>query len=79
VTRYAMKLSKQEFGLIIALRESVRCQLPDWAMTIEFRDGAWDVFIRGMIGGKRGVGPTFEAAWDAFCTTELEDLSFPPS
>jgi hypothetical protein len=75
---YVMKLSKQECGLIVSLRESRRPQLPDWAMTIEYRDGAWDIFIRGMIGGKRGTGPTFEAAWDAFDKAELEDLPFPP-
>jgi len=73
-----MKLSKQECGLITALRESSRCQLPDWAMTVEFRDGAWDIFIRGMILGARGTGPTFEAAWDAFCKAKPEDLPFPP-
>ena len=73
-----MKLSRQECGLIQAVRGVHQCQLPDWAISIEFRDGAWDIFIRGMIGGRRGMGPTFEAAWDAFCEAKTEDLAFPP-
>ena len=73
-----VKLSKQERGLIELLREAVQYQLPDCAIVIEYRGGAWDIFIRGMIGGSRGMGPTFESAWDACRKAESEDLLFSP-
>lgn len=71
--RIEMKLSRQECGLVQSVRGVRQHQLFDWAMTIEYRDGAWDVFIRGPSLSKRGVGSTFESAWDAFCKTELEE------
>jgi len=76
--RYAMKLNKQERELIELLRENAQDPIPDWAITIEYRHGAWDVFVRGMIGGSRAVGTTFEAAWKTCRKAEAEVLPFPP-
>jgi hypothetical protein len=57
-----MKLSKQELEVIRSLRG-----MPphDTAITIKRFDGSWDVSTRGIAGGTRGTGTTFEAAWDS--------------
>jgi hypothetical protein len=74
-----MKLSRQERILIELLRYSVQEPLPDWALTIAYRDGAWDILVRGMLGGMRAVGPTFEAAVDAWCEAMPEAFPNPPA
>jgi hypothetical protein len=73
------KLNKQERHLIDLLRQQAMDPIPDCAISIEYRDGAWEIFIRGMAGGARGMGRTFEAAWDDYCKAETFDLSFPPA
>jgi hypothetical protein len=65
-------LSKQERALIETLRVNAREAVPDWAINIEHHYGVWDVYLRGMIGGARGTGPTFEAAWDAVVQADAE-------
>jgi len=73
-----LKLTSQESALIKLLRDSSKHKLPVWAISIECQSGAWDVSIHGLIGGMRGVGPTFAAAWDACRKAEPEDFPFPP-
>jgi len=76
--RYAIKLNKQERELIELLRRNEQDPMPDWAVVIECRNGAWDVYVRGMIGGARGVGTSFTTAWRAYRRAPPEDMAFPP-
>jgi hypothetical protein len=75
-----MKLSKQERELIELLRDNAQDPIPpDWAVSIAYRDGVWEIFVRGMIGGTRGIGRTFLEAWNAYREADAEYFSRPPS
>jgi hypothetical protein len=80
-----MKLSRPEFALSELLRATVQfqaraeCPLPVWALVIEYRDGVWEVSVRGLFSDMRGVGSTFEEAWEDFGKAKPEELPRPPS
>jgi hypothetical protein len=65
-----LDLSKQEGQLIEILREWGGVDA--YRLTIERRDGAWDVSLKQLGGppdnraAARGTGATFNAAWDRF-------------
>ena len=60
----ALKLSKQETQLIEILREWGGKDA--YEVTIERRDGAWEISLQELktSRGSRGVGATFDVAWD---------------
>jgi hypothetical protein len=69
--RIAVEITPQENQMIDILRGST--DTTEFRLVIERRDGAWDIDMsaRGMVGlpsskecGARGVGATFDAAWD---------------
>jgi hypothetical protein len=66
----------QEEQLLWALREW-RGEI-DYRVVIEFRDGAWEIALSARLPGKpprsarpaaRGVGKTFDEAWDNVAPT----------
>lgn len=61
-------MTEQEQQLLTVLRENA--DAAEFRLVIERRDGAWDIALSGRetVGAKegsaRGVGATFDAAWD---------------
>jgi len=61
-----LDLSEQETQLIEILREWGGVVKDPYEMRIEQRDGAWEISLQelGTSRVARGVGATFDAAWD---------------
>jgi len=61
-------LSEQESQLIEILREWSGGDAHTHRLTIERRDGAWDITLEQLSappGAARGTGATFDTAWDS--------------
>jgi hypothetical protein len=62
-----MTVTEQERQMIEILREQ-QTNSEDFSITIEHRDGAWDITFSATIDGKakrtRGTGASFGQAWD---------------
>jgi len=60
------QVSEQEASFLEILREW--SGKDDYRMVIEFQSGAWEISLQAVINGKdcraRGVGETFDQAWD---------------
>jgi hypothetical protein len=64
-----MELTNQEYEMIELLREW--SDKDSYALTIEVRDGAWEIAFSGPhpttttgMATARGIGKTFSEAWD---------------
>jgi hypothetical protein len=67
----AGQLSREERQLLQILHEWGGKR--EYRLTIEFRDGAWEIALTAAPGGKsntaRGVGETFDQAWSNMAPT----------